>query len=326
MTALSNSPVVGHRLLGGERPPESRLLELIEGYKASQIVAAVAALGVADELAAAPASNDELARACGADPGAMLRLLRCAATVELVEEIEEQQFALTEMGACLRSGERSLRDAATGLTGATHWQPWSRLADVVRTGRPTAEQTLGADVMSYAAAHPEESARFARAMSAITARVAAEVSSRYNASGYTRIVDVGGSRGELLAALLAGAPNATGVLLELPQVIAGARDALAARGLDRRVELIAGNFLKAVPAGGDLYVLKSILHGRDHDQALQILHNCHQASAPNGKLLVIEGLLPTDHRPSPVSCSCVFSSPKQGNKYLRKGPPACAPS
>ncbi len=295
-----NFRVSAHHARATNKSADARLFELIEGYKGSQVVAAVAELGVADVLAAGPTSSREVARACGADPDAILRLLRCGAAVGLVEEVNSEQFALTEMGTYLRTGERSLRDAATGLTGPTHWQPWSRLADGVRTGQPTAEQTLGCDVMSYAAAHPEESARFARAMSAISSRVSAEVASRYDASRFGRIVDVGGSHGELLAGLLAGAPNATGVLLEVAEVVAGARDAFDGRGLASRVEVVAGDFLNAVPTGADLYVLKSILHGRSDEQALQILRNCHEASSFGGTLLIIEGLLPTDGRPSQI--------------------------
>ena len=154
-----NSGVAAHQARATNKSADARLFELIEGYKGSQVVAAVAELGVADVLAAGPTSTEEVARVCGADPDAMLRLLRCGATVGLVEEVTAEQFSLTEMGTYLRRGERSLRDAATGLTGPTHWQPWSRLADGVRTGQPTAAQTLGSDVMSYGAAHPEEGAR-----------------------------------------------------------------------------------------------------------------------------------------------------------------------
>jgi hypothetical protein len=115
-----------------------------------------------------------------------------------------------------------------------------------------------------------------------------------------RIVDVGGSQGVLLAGLLAAAPAASGVPFDLPEVVDGAREALRASGQADRVELVGGDFFKLVPPGGDLYLLKSILHDWDDDRGLQILRNIRGASAPGATLAVIEGLRPTQPGPSPV--------------------------
>ena len=124
--------------------------------------------------------------------------------------------------------------------------------------------------------------------------------SEYDVARFCRIVDVGGSQGVLLAGLLAAAPSATGVLFDLPDVVDGAREALAASGQADRVELVGGDFFDEVPAGGDLYVLKSILHDWDDERVLEILRNVHRASAPGATLAVIEGVLPSQPAPSHV--------------------------
>ena len=117
------------------------------------------------------------------------------------------------------------------------------------TGQPQARQALGTDPWSYFASHPEERWHFARAMGSISADASRAVARHYDVSGFRRIVDVGGSQGVLLAGLLAAAPSATGVLFDLPEVIDGAREALAASGQADRVELVGGDFFERVPAG-----------------------------------------------------------------------------
>ena len=95
------------------------------------------------------------------------------------------------------------------------------------------------------------------------------------------------------------APSATGVLFDLPEVVDGAREVLAASRQPDRVELVGGDFIEQVPAGGDLYLLKSILHDWHDERALQILRSIHRASAPGARLAVIEVPLPSQPAPSP---------------------------
>ena len=283
-------------------PPAVRLMQMVQGYQVTQVVGTVARLGLADLLAAGARSSAELAGATGADSDGLLRLLRAATTVGLLAEVESDRFALTPVGACLASDAQpaSLRDFAVMPTAPGHWLPYGRLLEAVMKGRPTTSTTLGMEQWDYYQEHPEDDATFARAMGDLTARGAREVAARYDLSRFTRIVDIGGSQGVLLAALLAAAPRATGVLFDRPEVIAEARRGISARGLAQRVELVGGDFFTEVPPGGDLYVLKSVLHNWDDEQALQILTSAHRAAEPGSTLLVIEGVLPSEPEPSPL--------------------------
>ncbi|HEX2064598.1 MAG TPA: methyltransferase [Acidimicrobiales bacterium] len=271
--------------------PAVELRRMIFGHLVSQTVATVARLGVADRLSGGPRSAASLARSTGADPDALHRLLRAAAGLGLVEEVEPSVFALTTVGEWLRSDGRSLRDLAIALAGEGHWLPVERLHEVVMTGRPAAEPALGTDLWDYYRHHPEEGAAFAAAMGNVSAAVAEEVVARYEVAPFRRMVDVGGSHGVLLAALLRANPDATGVLFDRPEVVTGARDALARRGLTERVELVEGDFFEEVPSGGDLYLLKHILHDWDDERAGRILERCHEAAPPGATLLVVERLL-----------------------------------
>ena len=279
--------------------PRAQVIQMITGYWVSQVCAAAARLGLADHLADGSATIPELAEVTSADPDGLGRLLRAAATIGLVIEHDGGRFSLTPLGAEFTGDQDagSLRDVAIALTAPGHWLPWGRLPEAVVSGQPQDTAALGTDVWAYYATHPEERACFARAMSSISAEASAAVLACWDATRFRRVIDIGGSQGILLAGLLDAAPFATGVLFDRPEVAQGARAALAARGLAGRVEVVAGDFLDEVPPGGDLYLLKSVLHDWDDQRALQILRNVHRAAQPGTSLAVIEGPLPS--RPSP---------------------------
>ena len=282
--------------------PRQQLMAMIHGYWVSQICGTAAQLRLAEQFDRGPRTVAELASFTSADPDGLGRLLRAGATVGLFTELEGDRFELTPLGEELRIGDDagSLGDFAIALTAPGRWLPFGRLFDAVVSGQPQARQALGTDPWDYFASHADERRHFARAMGSISVEASAAVVRQYDVGRFRHIVDVGGSQGALLAGLLAVAPAATGVLFDLPEVIDGAREALSESGQADRVELVGGDFLKQVPAGGDLYLLKSILHDWDDERALQILHAIRRASAPGATVAVIEGLLPSQPARSPV--------------------------
>jgi len=125
-------------------------------------------------------------------------------------------------------------------------------------------------------------------MTGLTNVLAGEVVAAYDFSRFRRVVDVGGGRGTLLQAILHGNDHATGILFDLPRVIADA----AGLKLGPRIELISGDFFMEVPAGGDAYLMKWILHDWDDAECDRILASCRRAITPQGKLIVIESVVP----------------------------------
>ncbi|MEP7223397.1 MAG: methyltransferase [Actinomycetota bacterium] len=162
----------------------------------------------------------------------------------------------------------------------------------LRTGRPAFETVFGADFFGYAAANPAWGREFDTAMTEITGETARSVATAYRFDGVRRIVDVGGGRGILLATLLAEHPELRGVLVDLPHVVADARGALAEAGLKDRCDVVAGDFFDAVPDGGDAYVLSWIVHDWDDERAARILANCRRVMGDDGRLLLVEAVLP----------------------------------
>src|SRR6266568_1313168 len=153
-----------------EVPPAAAMMGLITGYWVSQAVGVVALLGVADELVAGPRGSDEIARAVGADPQALYRVLRLLASLGVFAEGPPGSFALTPLGETLRSdAPGSVRNFAITETAAGHWLPWGRLYDSVRTGQPMARDALGMDLFDWYGQNPDEAAWFSAAMANLSA-------------------------------------------------------------------------------------------------------------------------------------------------------------
>ena len=252
---------------------------LLEGMITAQVTSVLARLGVADELADGPLTAAQLALRVGAAPDALSRLLSAAAVYGLVRKEAAGRFALTPAGDLLRTtADGSARGVAVGFLGPPLWQSAGRLADIVRNPEPVNPAEPGG-IYEYFGRHQQEAAWFVQAMGRVTGILVdqfAQAGFRPLASG--RIVDVGGSRGTLLAYLLGALPAAHGVLMDRAEALAEAPGFLAEAGVADRVELVVGDFLREVPAGGDLYVLSQILHNWDDEHVRTIAGNCHRAS------------------------------------------------
>src|SRR5262249_44566007 len=152
--------------------------------------------------------------------------------------------------------------------GGEVWRvPWGEMVHSVRTGETAFSKGHGAELFEYMKRDGEFAAIFNRAMTERSARLAAEILAGYDFLSGGTIGDVGGGQGWLLSAILKAAPAARGVLVDLPHVIETARAVVAERGVADRCELVGRSFFDTVPAGGDAYVLKWIIHDWDDADA-----------------------------------------------------------
>src|SRR6185436_9009055 len=139
----------------------------------------------------------------------------------------------------------------------------------------------GVGGFEYLAAHPDKAKEFGEAMTSISGTENPAIAEAYDFRGIRTLVDVGGSHGSLLAAILPRNPGLRGAVYDRAEVVENARNDVQVRasGVDGRLELLAGNFFDEVPAGADAYIMKYILHDWDDVQSKQILSNCRKAMA-----------------------------------------------
>jgi len=268
------------------------------GYWLSQAIHTAAKLGVADQLAREPASAEELAARLGVHGPTLHRLLRTLASAGIFAEVESARFTLTPMGQLLRSDvPGSVRPFVLWAGHATTWAAWGELEASVRTGEAAFPTVHGTDVWSYYRERPELNALFDGAMAGMPKPLIDGVLAAYDFGAFKSIVDVGGGKGQLLAAILGASPAARGTLFDQPQVIAGAAPLLAAANVADRVAVVGGDFFAEVPRGGDAYLLKMILHDWNDERAAKILATCRAAMAPGSKLVIVERVIPPGNGP-----------------------------
>jgi hypothetical protein len=273
----------------GEQNPYAELMRLTNGYQVTQAIQVAAVLGIADLLANGARTSDDLAAATGTHASSLHRVLRALAALGVFREDADRRFSLTPLGQCLRSdAARPVGPWAEFVGTPYHRASWGDLLHTVQTGETAFRHMYGTDIWEYRSREPEAGVLFDRAMTALSRGAAQAVVAAYDFSRFPRIVDVGGGHGAMLAAILASHPSARGVLFDQPNVVAGAAEVLEPAGVADRCEIVGGSFFAAVPGGGDVYLLKAILHDWEDAEAGAILRNCRQAAGPGATLLVLE--------------------------------------
>ncbi len=279
-------------------PPNMALMQMVFGKAITQAVSVVARYRLADHLARGPRTAAELASAAGLHAGHLYRILRALASVGVLAGDQQGRFSLTPVGEFLRSDvPGSMRAIATYVCDPWSWKPWGDLAGCAETGGPAFDRVFGEGVFDYLGKHPDEAATFNEGMTGFSQQASAAVLKAYDFAPFGTIVDVGGGHGALLLAILKANATARGIVFDAPRVVAGAAGPIRAAGLADRCRAEGGDFFTAVPAGGDLYVLKHIIHDWNDAKAARIL-KCVRAAIPaTGKLLLVELVVPPGFGP-----------------------------
>lgn len=271
----------------------SGLQDVVYGFMPAQILHVGARLGIADELAGGPRSLTDLAEATGTHAPSLRRLLHGLTCLNVLTETGDGRFALTPTGEQLRADvPNSIRSAVLLFCSEAMWRSWSALEYSVRTGDIAWDHVHGTSFFEYMDQHADESATFNAAMADRTRAAVPRIIASYDFTRFTRLVDVGGGNGQLLAKILTTAPELRGVLFDQPAGVSEARETLSAAGVADRCEIASGDFFAGVPHGGDAYLLKSVIHNWDDEKAAAILRNCRDAMADKGTLLLVERVMP----------------------------------
>jgi hypothetical protein len=280
-------------------PPSAHLMQMIFGFTVARSISVAAQFRVADYLKDGPKTADELAQFSGVHPRSLYRLLRALAGIGVFAEDSSGRFTLTELGELLRSDHpESLRGFAEMMADAVNFETWADLPFSVKTGQPAFPHRNNALWFDWLEHNPEEAKRFHDAMTSLSAGAVAAVVEAYDFSGISKLVDVGGGHGFLIASVLSKYPSMRGVVYDDPKVIEGANEVLRALGVSERGELIGGDFFTSVPTGGDAYILKHIIHDWSDDECVTILRHCHKVMPAGGKILIVEMVIPEPNVPS----------------------------
>jgi hypothetical protein len=270
----------------------STLTEMAMAYSRSRALCAAACLGVADALGDEERSVDQLAAACGAHRASLYRLLRALATFGVVAETTPGRFTLTPFGAPLRKDAPNSEWSAVVFWADLLADPWSYLTECIRTGDPAFRVAEREGVALRWSKDPNAGAIFRAVMGTAPAEDYMPIARAWDFSKYGTVADLGGGGGALIAAVLSVYSGVRGMLVDRAESIDRAQSRFASDDLAGRCKLVAADLSSSVPAGADVYMLKHVLHGCADEAAIGILNNCRTALPKDGRVLVIEFVLP----------------------------------
>lgn len=270
------------------------LFDLCAGFVYSQVLFACVRLDLFPTLRAGPLSVETLAARLGLTPERATRLLKAAASLDLIAVLPDGHYALADLGAAL------LGNPSVAAMIEHHAMLYADLADPVALLQSESGPTRLSGYWPYAqAAEPDAAdadavAGYSGLMAASQALIAEDVLDAYPLAGHACLMDLGGGEGAFVTAAAHRHPQLGLMLFDLPAVAVRAETRLAADGLRPRVACHGGSFFAdALPRGADIISLVRIVHDHDDARVATLLRAAHAALPPGGTLLIAEPMAGT---------------------------------
>jgi hypothetical protein len=278
----------------------TQLLRVRDGFILHQALYAVAKLGVADLVEEGLSYTSELAVELKVNESALYRTLRMLASQAIFEETAPRAFRNTELSRFLRTGvPGSLRPLFIFWGSEFYYPCFGEILYSIQSGEPSRTKLAGMDGFEYLRQNPEQARIFDDAMSAGSQLAGPAVAAAYDFGAWGSLMDVGGGNGILLSHILRAHRGLRGVLADQDHVLERARKRGFLGGeLEARTTMEACDFFRGVPTGCRAYLMKSVIHDWDDEQARAILVNCRKAVPRDGVLLLVEFALSGENLPS----------------------------
>jgi len=275
-----------------------QLTRMLAGAMLGRALCTIAELGIADMIESdSPQSVESLARATTTHERSLYRILRFLASRGVFQETDIRHFGHTPLSLCLRSdAEGSFRAGAQMFHHM--FAAVDELHHAALTGEAGFNKAYGQPIFDYIGQNPELAPIFDAGMTSIHGHETGAMLEAYDFSGTQVLADIGGGNGSLISAVLNRYPDLKGILFDLGHVIGRAHENLQSSGLSDRCTIIEGSFFESVPSGADTYLFRHIIHDWTDEQCAQILGHCRKAIPKDGKLLIVEAVVPEGNEPS----------------------------
>jgi O-methyltransferase domain/Dimerisation domain len=279
-------------------PPFAPLLQIAYGALDSQILCVAAQLGLAERLAQdGPVTADDLASKIGVAVVTVERILRALVGMKVCNEIDGNRFQLTALGEYLRPNHPESVEARVLVHGQVFYPMWDKLIETVQTGEGGCQRALGMPFFEHLRMEPQAGLLFDRTMANEGPFRHLPAVEAYDFGQFNTVVDVGGGNGALAAEILKAHRQPSAVVFDLPRAAASAQQTIDAAGIGNRCRFVGGDAFEVVPGGGDAYLLSNFLVIWQDDRAVIPLRNCRKAIPKNGRVLLLEWVMPAGNEP-----------------------------
>jgi acetylserotonin N-methyltransferase len=277
-------------------PDPGVILDLLEAFRRSKTMFAAVALGVFDTLESGPRPAAALAKDLKLDAGALERLLDACVCLQVLTKQESLYKNTPTASAYLCEHSPSRMTGYLNYSNAILWKMWGNLEGAVREGTNRWQETFGWDGPIFSSFFKTEAAmrEFLMGMHGQGLLSSPQVVTAFDLSRFHRLVDLGGATGHLVIAACERYPQLRGVVFDLPETGALAREIVGASAAASRIEVIAGDFFVDELPAGDIYSLGRILHDWTESKSLALLKRIYDRLPSGGALLIAEKLLDED--------------------------------
>ncbi len=277
-------------------PANVAIIEIVQGFYVTKAIGVAAGLNLAELLKKGEKTVTELAKLTRTHEDSLYRLMRMLASQGVFIEKKNKCFINNRLSETLLDRQDSMRHMVIHQVNGINWKMFEKLDHVVKTGNNAAQDILGMDVFEYLEKNPDKNEIYNQAMTNNSLMLSYSILSEYNFSRAETIVDIGGGQGILLSMILSKYNDIQGKVFDLQHVVEGAKKIAEEYKVSDRMEFIPGNFFENIPQGGDIYLLKSIVHNLSDNQCINLLKKIKGVLPQNGKILIFEPVIENNNR------------------------------
>jgi precorrin-6B methylase 2 len=276
-------------------PPSLWMMSHIENFWFSKGLVTALKLNIAEHIKGGKNTLDQLAQVTQTHPNALFRLMRMLCAHDVFRLSKKGIYCLTPYSRVMLDGNGSVKYLLLSHLGKLHFELFSEIDYTLKTGISASQKLFNMDIFSHVQDSPAQHDIFVKGMGNTSDLFAPVLLSSYNFSPYSHIIDIGGGHGSLLCHILTRYRGLQGTLFDCKHVIERAAGNIESYGLKERIDIIDGDFFKEVPGGGDLYILKNILHDWGNENCVIILKNICKAMPSGSKLLITDTIIKNDN-------------------------------
>ncbi|XP_014119061.1 PREDICTED: N-acetylserotonin O-methyltransferase-like protein isoform X1 [Pseudopodoces humilis] len=273
----------------------SKILELMDGFRASKALFVASKLKIFDHLKdKGPMKAVDIASDVGTSVCGTERLLDACASLGLLEKTPQGYSNTDSANTYLTSdGKYSLHGYI--IHSNDHlWPLFTNLESTVKEGSRQNHRAFGkkADDLFKDYYHSQEvKQRFMAAMHSIAHLTARDVATAFDLSQFKSACDLGGCTGALAHELVQVYPNLKVTVFDLPEVIANTSYFQPSGQHTAPVTFVSGDFFKDSLPDADLYILSRVLHDWSDEKVHVLLSKISAVCRPGSALLVAETVL-----------------------------------
>ncbi|MBN9542552.1 MAG: hypothetical protein J0G32_01985 [Alphaproteobacteria bacterium] len=283
-------------------PSREHLLSISFSHNIARALHIAAEHKIADKLESEPKLLEELAEELHVNKDVLYRIMKVLVTHDVFDYTEDRKFKINDHSRFLLSSHpHSLRTAIAKEMDLRRWNSLGNLEISLRSGKPSFDMLYEESFYEYLENNSGAKARFDAGMSDYSVGEDIAIAKSFPFNKYDTVIDVGGNQGSLIYQILKNHKKVEGVLFDMPNTIQNPRY-LINKNMEHRYEIIGGDFFEKVPEGGDVYILKRIIHNWDDERAVKILKNCVKNLDRKGRILIVDVIdedLSPQTKPSP---------------------------